>query len=66
MPDQQSRSRYTLEFKQEDVRQVTGRQSIASVASTLGIPKASLSNWVRSMHVEKWVVRGVPRNRRTR
>lgn len=47
MSDQQTRSRYTLEFKQEGVRQATGGQSIASVARTLGIPKASLSNWVR-------------------
>lgn len=47
MSDQQSRSKYTLEFKQEGVRQVVAGQSIASVARALGIPKASLSNWVR-------------------
>ncbi|KAA0892503.1 transposase [Pusillimonas sp. ANT_WB101] len=47
MSDQQRRGKYTAEFKQEGVRQVQTGQSIASVAIALGIPKASLSNWVR-------------------
>jgi len=41
------RGKYTLEFKEESVRQVLSGGSIASVAASLGIPKASLSNWVR-------------------
>src|SRR5690606_30171414 len=47
MSNQQRRGKYTLEFKQEGVRQVRVGQSIAAVAQALGIPKASLSNWVR-------------------
>ena len=47
MADKQVRGRYTLEYKLEAVRQVKGGQSIAVVARVLGIPKASLSNWVR-------------------
>ena len=47
MADKQVRGRYTLEYKLEAVRQVKGGQSIAAVARVLGIPKASLSNWVR-------------------
>jgi transposase len=47
MADKQVRGRYTLEYKLEAVRQVKGGQSIAAVAKVLGIPKASLSNWVR-------------------
>ena len=37
MSDKQVRAQYTREFKQEAVRQ----------AKVLGIPKASLGNWVR-------------------
>ena len=47
MSDRQLRAQYTREFKQEAVRQVRSGQAIAVVAKVLGIPKASLSNWVR-------------------
>ena len=43
----QVRAQYTQEFKLEAVRQVKAGQAIAVVAKVLGIPKASLSNWVR-------------------
>ena len=47
MTDKQVRAQYTQEFKLEAVRQVQGGQSQLKVAQVLGIPKASLSNWVR-------------------
>ena len=47
MSDKRVRGKYTQEFKLEAVRQVRGGQSIAVTAKVLGIPKASLSNWVR-------------------
>ena len=47
MADKQVRAQYTKEFKLEAVRQVKGGQSQLKVAQVLGIPKASLSNWVR-------------------
>jgi len=47
MSDKQVRAQYTREFKLEAVRQVRAGQAIAVVAKVLGIPKASLSNWVR-------------------
>ena len=47
MPDKQVRGKYTQEYKLEAVRQVNSGQSIAVTAKVLGIPKASLSNWVR-------------------
>ena len=47
MADKQVRAQYTQEFKLEAVRQVKGGQSQLKVAQVLGIPKASLSNWVR-------------------
>lgn len=47
MSDTLKRAKYTLEFKEESVRQVLAGASIASVAESLGIPKASLGNWVR-------------------
>lgn len=43
----QVRAQYTQEFKLEAVRQVNAGQAIAVVAKVLGIPKASLGNWVR-------------------
>lgn len=43
-----TRAKYTLEFKQEAVRQVRTGRAAAVVAKTLGMPKASLSNWIRS------------------
>ena len=39
MNEERSRGKYTLEFKQEAVRQVK--------AGRVGMPKASLTNWVR-------------------
>ena len=47
MSDKQVRGKYTQEYKLEAVRQVKAGQSIAVTAKILGIPKASLSNWVR-------------------
>jgi transposase-like protein len=47
MSDKQVRAQYTREFKLEAVRQVRAGQAIAVVAKVLGIPKASLANWVR-------------------
>ena len=49
MADKQVRAQYTQEFKLEAVRQVQGGQSQLKVAQVLGIPKASLSNWVRQI-----------------
>jgi transposase len=43
-----TRARYTLEFKQEAVRQVRAGRTASEVAQTLGMPKASLTNWVRA------------------
>ena len=48
MYEKQTRARYTLEFKQEAVRQVKAGRAASVVAKTLGIPKASLTNWVRA------------------
>lgn len=42
-----TRTRYTLEFKQEAVRLVEGGQSQASVAKTLGLVEQTLFNWVK-------------------
>lgn len=42
------RGKYTLEFRLEAVRVVKTGQSLGMTAKVLGIPKASLSNWVRS------------------
>jgi transposase len=47
MSDKQVRGKYTQEYKLEAVRQVKAGQSVAVTARVLGIPKASLSNWVR-------------------
>ena len=47
MSDKQVRGKYTKDYKLEAVRQVKAGQSIAVTAKVLGIPKASLSNWVR-------------------
>ncbi len=43
----QTRGKYTAEFKFEAVRQVKAGQAISVVSKVLNIPKASLSNWVR-------------------
>lgn len=48
MTARQVRAQYTQEFKLEAVRQVRAGQAIAVVAKVLGIPKASLGNWVRA------------------
>ena len=47
MTAKQVRAQYIQEFKLEAVRQVRAGQAIAVVAKVLGIPKASLGNWVR-------------------
>jgi transposase-like protein len=41
------RARYTLEFKLEAVRLVKAGQEALVTARVLGIPKQTLSNWVR-------------------
>jgi transposase len=43
-----TRSRYTLEFKQEAARLVESGQSIASAARTLGLVEQTLANWVKA------------------
>jgi len=45
--DKKARGQYTQEFKLEAVRLVKSGQSVGMTAKVLGIPKASLSNWVR-------------------
>jgi len=47
MTAKQVRAQYTQEFKLEAVRQVRAGQAIAVVAKVLGIPSASVGNWVR-------------------
>jgi len=47
MSETKRRAKYTLEFKMEAVRLVKGGQSSSVTAKILGIPKASLENWVR-------------------
>lgn len=47
MTGKQVRAQYTREFKLEAVRQVRAGQAQSVVAKVLGIPKASLGNWVR-------------------
>ena len=47
MSGKQVRAQYTQEFKLEAVRRVGAGQAISVVAKVLGIPKASLGNWVR-------------------
>jgi transposase len=42
------RARYTLDFKQQAVRLVTGRQSIAATARSLGVVEQTLFNWVKA------------------
>lgn len=44
--DDESSSKYALEFKQEAVRQAKAGYAGLVVAATLGMPKASLTNWV--------------------
>ena len=48
-----TRARYTLEFKQEAVKLVTGGQSIAAVARTLGVVEQTLHNWVKAQRAGK-------------
>ena len=47
MSETRTRAKYTLEFKMEAVRLVKGGQAVSVTAKELGIPKASLDNWVR-------------------
>lgn len=41
--ERQTRAKYTLEFKQ-----VKAGRAASAAAATLGMPKASLTNWVRA------------------
>ena len=45
--DTKQRAKYTLEFKLEAVRLVKAGQEASVTARVLGVPKQSLSNWVR-------------------
>jgi len=45
--DGRARGKYTVEFKLEAVRPVNGSQSAAVTAKVLGVPKQTLSHWVR-------------------
>jgi transposase-like protein len=47
MSETKRRAKYTLEFKLEAVRLVKGGQVASVTAKILGIPKATLENWVR-------------------
>ena len=47
MSETRKRAKYTLEFKMEAVRLVKGGQALSVTAKVLGIPKASLDNWVK-------------------
>ena len=42
MNEERSRGKYTLEFKQEAVRQVKAGRTASVVAKTLGMPRAKL------------------------
>ena len=44
---EQTRSKYTLEFKLEAVRLVNNGQAVSVTAKVLGIPSQTLDNWVR-------------------
>lgn len=46
--DKRRRAKYTLEFKLEAVRLVKGGQDVSVTARVLGIPKATLGNWIRA------------------
>ena len=51
------RKNYTVEFKQEAVRQVTAEgKSQAQVARELGIPEQTLDNWRRAYKSGKLVI----------
>jgi transposase-like protein len=50
------RARYTLEFKLEAVRLVKAGQEASVTARVLGVPKATLGNWIRA--AEKGVLQG--------
>ena len=47
MTEKGKRSAYTLEFKLEAVRLVQGGQAKSLTAKILGVPNATLGNWVR-------------------
>ena len=46
--DVRRRAKYTLEFKLEALRLVKAGQEASVTARVLGIPKASLGNWLRA------------------
>ena len=47
MSETRKRAKYTLEIKMEALRLVKGGQAVSVTAKVLGVPKASLDNWVR-------------------
>jgi len=46
--DKRRRAKYTLEFKLEALRLVKAGQDAAVTSRVLGIPKATLGNWIRA------------------
>ena len=48
LDDKRRRAKYTLEFKLEAVRLVKGGQDASVTARVLGVPKATLGNWIRA------------------
>jgi len=42
-----TRARYTLEFKEEAVRLVTGGERVTTVARNLGLSEQTLHNWIK-------------------
>lgn len=55
MTEERSRGKKcTLEFKQAAVRQVKAGRAASVVAKTLGMPKASLTNWSGPMPRASW------------
>ena len=59
MSETRKRAKYTLEFKMEAVRLVKGGQAVSVIAKVLGIPKASLDNWVKLSAKGQLKVRGI-------
>lgn len=47
MADKQVRAQYAQEFKVEAIRQVKAGAAIGVISRVLGVPKATLGNWVR-------------------
>lgn len=53
------RQKYTVEFKQEAVRQVDGGKASAQVARELGVSEQTLANWRKAARAGK-LLAGTP------